>query len=203
MSSDLLVQNTSCFYGLFHTENKRLLTYTETDNTCGYACNSTTVRLSEDPNNPVFTTHSIELAYYALQINTDWYNSSRTTPSHGNVDMTKCQVVTVTEEVTIKAVDSKPIKVASIENYLTTGGFSRTKPRLLLIKSGNELEPGDKFISYDYRLWHVLERYNKQTVPEEFADDLTEDSYIIEAKQDRDVFTLEDEASQQRSEKKC
>lgn len=90
-----LLSSVEEYYGIWSNDLQRLLTYNEELNRSGYACNETKVYLSEDEHLPEFLLKSLDDIRYAFYVDTPWYNSKVEWPSHGSVNLSRCEIVKV------------------------------------------------------------------------------------------------------------
>lgn len=91
------MQTTEVKYAIMDRVTGKLLTYSTSDNTGGYACVPETHTLSNCKLDPVWYADEWDAVKYVLENNTPWYNADKEHPKHGiNISPDSHCVVKVT-----------------------------------------------------------------------------------------------------------
>ncbi len=161
-----LIKQTRIYYGLLNKAANSLLTISKTSNEGGEFCGSHTVTFETDAYYPEYLVDEPEIAVRAKMFDTPWYNSSEEYPGHGSVYMGQCQIVKVTKEVLIEAIEHPQPKTYTRPRVLLNcfdlsdpfkfenKGKSKNKYMGLLIdgklQDRNYVQPGDLFVAGAY-----------------------------------------------------
>lgn len=182
--SELIQKLTTQQFGIFYHKTGRLLTLEETSNgEDRYACNETSVKLSDDGTLPEYLVDDLETAVYVFNTDTSWYNSSREHPGHGSINTDDCQVVQVERQLVIRSVTvptvhnftSKILCPIDIKDLATLKRSSNYRENLYLgmvIKSSypiSTIKVGDCYLR-DYHLEKIVAVFKRgEDVPSGFV----------------------------------